>query len=583
MGHNLLTIITTIKKDKELALRGTLASIAEPHHDLATVIRCKPEFRFDKLAGLHFCSFVILEGDEEFEPCLVFEATFDGPKVDFIRELLQMAGPGMDKVYQHCVGYPASGLVLANIATEYLLSHDVGADAFFSGCPGRPVGQIVSENRLRSDIVRHLGNARQSSNDMPTTLNDVRDRMRQELICRHPGNQWAETAAAVPEDVAFGRRRLVMGLLGVLAVLSALAALAFWLTLGWNPADVYSTIARWHEYPNTLRQLLERSALLEEFGQMLPPLDAPMLAAIGALIALWFILRFIELICFPSIEDPHKETFLGRYVRGVLLVLRYAVLCFLLGFVLVALVLVVNDAVPMSSEAARSALRVNVSPWAALVALPVAAVVLLVLRYWATSLKLSVEMQQLTPIRENIRRFLLDVVRLGIGMAVWFAALIVFALLPAGLKGVLAWVAVPVVYFLLSLAFYTLVTVLILLGLVLLIALIVRGLELMDARRYASATELTGRAYDNTLAYAREEVGTNVHQNHLASLTYVKPGVIRRWLLASTLWLINLLARLLFNRGDLGGIPTILSARWVMIDGGRRLLFLDNYGGAWES
>ncbi|WP_436441436.1 hypothetical protein, partial [Enterococcus faecium] len=38
-----------------------------------------------------------------------------------------------------------------------------------------------------------------------------------------------------------------------------------------------------------------------------------------------------------------------------------------------------------------------------------------------------------------------------------------------------------------------------------------------------------------------------------------------------------------FNRGELGGIPTILSARWVMIDGGKRLLFLDNYGGAWES
>ena len=35
--------------------------------------------------------------------------------------------------------------------------------------------------------------------------------------------------------------------------------------------------------------------------------------------------------------------------------------------------------------------------------------------------------------------------------------------------------------------------------------------------------------------------------------------------------------------GTLGDIPTILSARWVLIDDGRRLLFLDNYGGAWDS
>ncbi|KAB2919805.1 MAG: hypothetical protein F9K29_04240 [Hyphomicrobiaceae bacterium] len=582
MGHNLLTIITTIKKDKELALRGTLASIAEPHHDPATVIRCKPEFRFDKLAGLHFCSFVILEGDEVFEPCLVFEATFDGPRTDFIRELLQIAGPGMDKVYQHCVGYPASGLLLPNIATEYLLGHDVGADAFFSGCPGRPVGQILSENRLRSDIVKYLGNARLSTGDMPATLSDVRSRMHQEVICKLPGNQWAETAAAVPDDVAFGLRRLVFGLLAVLAILSSLAALAFWLIARWTPADVYSVIARWHEAPQVLDSLLERIGLLAWFGGLMA-WDAPTLAAVGAPVALWLVLRFVELIFLPSIEDPHKETFPGRYVRFVLSVLRYAVLLVLAGFALVALVSVVNESFPTGMEAEGGALKISVSAGGALVALLGAAVILLVLGYWATSLKLAVEMQQLTPTRENARRFLLDVVWLGMGLTGWFVALIVVALLPAGVRAALAWVVEPVVYTLLAAASYALATILVLLGLILLIALIARGLELMDARRYASATELTSRAYDNTLAYAREEVGTNAHQNHLASLTHVKPGLMRRWLLVSTLWLVNLLARLVFNRGELGGIPTIMSARWVIIDGGRRLLFLDNYGGPWES
>jgi hypothetical protein len=58
---------------------------------------------------------------------------------------------------------------------------------------------------------------------------------------------------------------------------------------------------------------------------------------------------------------------------------------------------------------------------------------------------------------------------------------------------------------------------------------------------------------------------------------------VRRWALRATLFTVNLLSRFWFNRGVLAGIPTILSARWVLIDGGRRLLFLDNYCGSWNS
>jgi len=112
--------------------------------------------------------------------------------------------------------------------------------------------------------------------------------------------------------------------------------------------------------------------------------------------------------------------------------------------------------------------------------------------------------------------------------------------------------------------------------------LMIRCLELWDARRFVSATELLTRRFDRASVYQREEGGIHKYQNHLASVTYVKPGV-RRWFLRVTLFLINLLARFWFNRGDLGGIPTILAARWVVIDGGKRLLFLTNYGGAWES
>ena len=64
--------------------------------------------------------------------------------------------------------------------------------------------------------------------------------------------------------------------------------------------------------------------------------------------------------------------------------------------------------------------------------------------------------------------------------------------------------------------------------------------------------------------------------------TVVKPGVFRRVLLRAVLWAVNLIART-STHGSLSGIPSIHYAHWSLIDGGRRLLFLSNYDGSWES
>lgn len=71
-------------------------------------------------------------------------------------------------------------------------------------------------------------------------------------------------------------------------------------------------------------------------------------------------------------------------------------------------------------------------------------------------------------------------------------------------------------------------------------------------------------------------------QNHLASITVVKPGWFRRFTLKLVLRLANLVART-SNKGKLSGIPSIHFAHWSLIDNGRRLLFLSNYGGSWGS
>lgn len=70
-------------------------------------------------------------------------------------------------------------------------------------------------------------------------------------------------------------------------------------------------------------------------------------------------------------------------------------------------------------------------------------------------------------------------------------------------------------------------------------------------------------------------------QNHLASITTVKPGVFRHTLLRVVLWGANLIART-STHGSLSGIPSIHFAHWALI-GDDRLLFLSNFDGSWES
>ncbi|NEO97229.1 MAG: hypothetical protein F6K58_00620 [Symploca sp. SIO2E9] len=79
-------------------------------------------------------------------------------------------------------------------------------------------------------------------------------------------------------------------------------------------------------------------------------------------------------------------------------------------------------------------------------------------------------------------------------------------------------------------------------------------------------------------------------QNQFSVVGFVKPGWFRYITLRIILWLANFGTRHIFNNGDLGTVPllnlygvdTIHFARWVVIDHGRRLLFMSNYDGELE-
>jgi hypothetical protein len=71
-------------------------------------------------------------------------------------------------------------------------------------------------------------------------------------------------------------------------------------------------------------------------------------------------------------------------------------------------------------------------------------------------------------------------------------------------------------------------------------------------------------------------------QNHMASLCYLKPGRFRLNTLRFVLFLTKLVARVSVS-GKLIGLNSLHFAHWVIIDDGRRLLFMTNYDGSWEN
>ncbi|MBO9699025.1 MAG: hypothetical protein J7604_02385 [Sporocytophaga sp.] len=86
---------------------------------------------------------------------------------------------------------------------------------------------------------------------------------------------------------------------------------------------------------------------------------------------------------------------------------------------------------------------------------------------------------------------------------------------------------------------------------------------------------------EKILKLVKEE--DKIVQNQLTHLVDIKPGWFRLITLKFVLFTINLLAIYKFNKGELGSIPSIHFARWVIIDNGRRLLFFSNFDGSWEN
>jgi hypothetical protein len=346
-------------------------------------------------------------------------------------------------------------------------------------------------------------------------------------------------------------------------------------SFGWWPLSVHGLIT-------TLlaRAELFGATLAAELAMRLSPSPSlavalqPAVPLIG-LSVIWLFLRLGELFLSGRSKHPRDQFFVWRFPLHIAVILRYGVLLLLVGATALAFIRAATETPP--GPVGFSGLIKSLGLLIGIV------VALLVLQYFATTLKLSVQLKKLKARPEIRRRLLLDLVRFGSAICTAFGLLVIARYLFPTVHGRVAEIGRFLVQGYLVIVAYGIVGTLAAYAIGFALFLMVRAMELRDSRKLGDPADLLATADRSGAKYAREEGGNNERQNHLASITRVKPGLFRVCLLRATLFVINLLSRFWFNRGELGGIPTILSARWVLIDGGRRLLFLDNYGGAWDS
>src|SRR4051794_797644 len=145
--HTILTFIASIVPARLAELEALLA-------DIQPDPVANPVVPFGLLDRLHFASLVILPADEQhgYGPSLVFENNFDGPLASYVDELLLKVGPGLHRIYSHCVGYPIAETWDPAALRQYLMDHIVWPHAAYVGTPGRSLARI----RRESDLYQQL-------------------------------------------------------------------------------------------------------------------------------------------------------------------------------------------------------------------------------------------------------------------------------------------------------------------------------------------------------------------------------------------------------------------------------------------
>lgn len=147
-----LTILAEVLPEKFDPLGRFLGRISKPGAAWSVL-------PFAKLPRVHFARFILFEPmvDLDRKPVpaqLALETNVDAPLAEHLDELSTICGAGIDRVFEHCAGYPAAPTPESR--RRFLKEHSVRASAEHINRRGRSVEQIRQEERLRQEINQFL-------------------------------------------------------------------------------------------------------------------------------------------------------------------------------------------------------------------------------------------------------------------------------------------------------------------------------------------------------------------------------------------------------------------------------------------
>jgi hypothetical protein len=258
MPHQVaVTIVADVRAGAAESLKQLVASMGDGVANGSVV-------DLSALRGVHFARFVLLEETEDLRgnplpASLLYMSDVDVPRDRHLAELVDTAGPGLDRLFGHCEGYPPEPRT-RDIRLAYLTRHVVKEQARYFNTTGRNVRQVVQEAALRDRIEELLD--RRPNGGANTDPAAVRQRV-QELVEQDDALRWAREPAP---GTGFGFRakelaHLVGGVLLVL-LLSPLLLLV---------VPVFLVLLRLHErsapaphLPPSLEKVAELDALEDQ-------------------------------------------------------------------------------------------------------------------------------------------------------------------------------------------------------------------------------------------------------------------------------------------------------------------------------
>lgn len=155
-GQGAFTVVAPVADAKVAELRDLLGTIrAKVHEEFVPLSMGEPPgpadpalLTFNGVENLHFGSLVLIPLGER--TALLFEGNIDGEPGAFLDRLAQTHAPAVANVFGLCEGFDPAR------AGEYLKRHDKGVNTFYVGCPGRTIGQVRDEQKMRDAMEEAL-------------------------------------------------------------------------------------------------------------------------------------------------------------------------------------------------------------------------------------------------------------------------------------------------------------------------------------------------------------------------------------------------------------------------------------------